>query len=570
MGSVLKEISRLETAKQDIETAIEYCGVNVPDTELIDSYANYIRQIPSAVFSTLYADLVGGTDKFISSIKQTNGIIEATAGGLVSTSASGLAPKIGTAAAATITTATDEWALTSTKGATPTWRKLPVNAFENNNTTYTFTSGNGGFTVTPSVGTTQTVSIGNIDSSRVNALTNYSKATTISSIVNTDTLNVALGKLEYKADVVYNLIQGVYDGDGTIENLVEILKVLEGIKDTETIQAIVGKYLPLSGGVMKTSSGIYNESDQNGYGAIGFNFDHNAFGSLTFPTQLRSSSADVLLHVGLENSQYTLIHSGNISSQTVAAANKLSTARTIWGQSFDGSENVSGNIILGQGRIIFDSTLNHYIGLSGSTLIYNNAGGHEFYAGGASKFIINRSGNVGIGTTDPKAKLDVNGTAKISGDITASSFIKSDSSDSYVLLGGGGHKAISDFILKSDELTNNLIEIEKTLTVSKDWIDTGIIFDSTTFPTGTGSYMVQLSRDDTYYYTGYLSVIISSNVIEAKTDEIILHGGGFDMTAQYYLRTVQDADNKVIKLQIARSSTYSTSKTYTFKFKKLI
>lgn len=39
MGSVYEEISRLETAKSDIETAIETCGVNVPDTELIDTYA---------------------------------------------------------------------------------------------------------------------------------------------------------------------------------------------------------------------------------------------------------------------------------------------------------------------------------------------------------------------------------------------------------------------------------------------------------------------------------------------------------------------------------------------------
>ena len=88
------------------------------------------------------------------------------------------------------------------------------------------------------------------------------------------------------------------------------------------------------------------------------------------------------------------------TDSTVAAANKLSTARTIWGQSFDGSGNVSGNIILGQGRIIFDSTLNHYIGLSGSAMNYNNAGGHNFFAGGALSFIINNSRNVTIGSSD--------------------------------------------------------------------------------------------------------------------------------------------------------------------------
>ena len=132
--SIRDEITRLETAKSDIETAIETCGVNVPDTELISTYASYIRQIPSAIYSGLNASEVGGVDEFIQSIKQTNGVIEATAGGLVSASASGLAPKIGTAAAATIATQADEWVLTSTKGALPTWRKLPSNAFSNSNT----------------------------------------------------------------------------------------------------------------------------------------------------------------------------------------------------------------------------------------------------------------------------------------------------------------------------------------------------------------------------------------------------------------------------------------------------
>ena len=40
--------------------------------------------------------------------------------------------------------------------------------------------------------------------------------------------------------------------------------------------------------------------------------------------------------------------------------------------------------------------------------------------------------------------------------ITTSGFVKSGSSNSYVLLGGGGHKALSDFMLKSEILTNNL------------------------------------------------------------------------------------------------------------------
>lgn len=134
MSSVYDEITRLKTAKEDIETAIETCGVNVPDTSLISTYASYIRQIPAAIFSDLNVDISGGAGSYIESIEQEDGKIVTTTGGTVSTSKSGLAPQIGTSAAATIGTQADEWVLTSTKGGAPTWRKLPVGAFKTNKT----------------------------------------------------------------------------------------------------------------------------------------------------------------------------------------------------------------------------------------------------------------------------------------------------------------------------------------------------------------------------------------------------------------------------------------------------
>ena len=80
MGSINDEIERLQDAKILIESAIEECGVNVPEIDpntneniKINKYADYIRFIPSAVLSSLNVSLIGGTDQFIQSIKQTNG-----------------------------------------------------------------------------------------------------------------------------------------------------------------------------------------------------------------------------------------------------------------------------------------------------------------------------------------------------------------------------------------------------------------------------------------------------------------------------------------------------------------
>ena len=132
-----------------------------------------------------------------------------------------------------------------------TWTALPslsvTDSESGNAVTDVEVSGHG---ITLKRGTTFSVNGHKHSSDDVTALTSYIKATTVSAIASTDSLNTALGKLELKADTAYNLVKGAYDGDGTIENLAEILKVLEGISDTDTIQAIVGKYLPLAGGMM--------------------------------------------------------------------------------------------------------------------------------------------------------------------------------------------------------------------------------------------------------------------------------------------------------------------------------
>ena len=92
-------------------------------------------------------------------------------------------------------------------------------------------------------------------------------------------------------------------------------------------------YLPLTGGTMSgrlklagagTAWLTFEAPNGNtAYGSIGVANDHTA-----------------VFNDGI--STKTLIHSGNIGSQSVASATKLATARTIWGQSFDGTGDVDG------------------------------------------------------------------------------------------------------------------------------------------------------------------------------------------------------------------------------------
>lgn len=159
------------------------------------------------------------------------------------------------------------------------------------------------------------------------------------------------------------------------------------------------------------------------------------------------------------------------------------------------------------------------------------------------------------------------------GILHANGYYKNGSSDSYVLLGGGGHKLVSDFMLKTDELSNNLTTITKSLNVTQAWMDTGIT--STNLP-ANGTYIVQVqvnANDSTgRMYNCYSSGVMSwykDGTNDTETDEIILHRSGHAYGKTIYLRTVMQSSG-VLKLQIGASSGIGKAYTYTFKFKRII
>jgi hypothetical protein len=73
----------------------------------------------------------------------------------------------------------------------------------------------------------------NFPSNQINTLTDYAKATEASSIAATDSLNTALGKLEYKADVACDWITSVTatDTDEYINKWGEIVGFLDSVKE---------------------------------------------------------------------------------------------------------------------------------------------------------------------------------------------------------------------------------------------------------------------------------------------------------------------------------------------------
>ena len=165
----------------------------------------------------------------------------------------------------------------------------------------------------------------------------------------------------------------------------------------------------------------------------------------------------------LYNKAYTKIVSGvdvgivNYANSTGSAssATKLQTAHKLWGQSFDGTADVKGALSdtgsitpgsagafdIGSNSLDYKQGYFQWLGSKTGTNLRLAANNSD------NQIVLHTNGNVGIGTNSPSYKLQVNGNVQSSG------FIKSNSSDAYVLLGGGGHKAESSLnVANADKL----------------------------------------------------------------------------------------------------------------------
>jgi hypothetical protein len=328
---------------------------------------------------------------------------------LVTSTTDGIVPKFDNASG-NIDNQASDWVLTS-KNGTLGWFKLPMSAFASDWDSITGKPD----TFTPSAHKHPT--------SQIDALTDYSKANSAEALVTTDTLNSALGKLEYKADTVYVWYKSVTgtDNDEIINKWEEIVDFIDSVKEGTDI------------------------TDE-------------------FVTRK--------------------------TTQTITGAKTFSAATSI------------------------TNTLTAYDINPATTNTYS------------------------LGTSDLRWKDIYATNGNFSSTVSASGFLKANSSDDKVLLGGGGDKAISDFVLKTDE---PITEISKNLTVTADWMDTGI--SGSDIP-ASGTYIVQVfvNAPDAvgYMYSMYFSGIMSwykNSTNDDESDEIILHRAGTGYGKTIYLRT---------------------------------
>ena len=357
--------------------------------------------------------------------------------------------------------------------------------------------------------------------SDVTLLTSYAKATAAAALLTTDTLNAALGKLEYKADLgkaAYDWYSSVTaeDTDKLVNKWGEIVDFLDSVAEGADI----------------TDEFVTRKTAQTVTGLKSF--------------QAASTSTDTTgIALKLTNSGWV----GNMST-----AMDFYNGRSYTVPNARIETKMSGS------------------GSAGGTLIFYTQTKHA-------------STNPNPNGLTERLRIDDNGTTKVTGAFTVagsitsdSGFIKTGSSDSYVLLGAGGHKAVSDFVLGTNfatkELASNVTEITKSLTVTTDWMDTGIKY--TDIP-ASGTYIVQVyvdAQSDTIYY-GYWSGVMSwyaSTTNSSETDEILLHRAGHHLGRSIYLRTIASTNTAGthLRLQIAASTTMSKAYNYKFKFKRIL
>lgn len=204
-----------------------------------------------------------------------------------------------------------------------------------------------------------------------------------------------------------------------------------------------GEYAGLHFGYSETGNSLYRHS------AIVFERDDSAFGDARGKIHLLNSASGSA-SADLGDARLTILPNGNVGIGTTSPGEKLSVAPNTDASAEIGEAHV-GNIgfsgYAGFSHVDTNSQGNYALLQSSDGLTYLNASSGQsirFRISNSDKMILNSSGNVGIGTTNPSQKLEVAGNIKMTETAATTDTDKFAVLDSGVLKYRTGAQVISD------------------------------------------------------------------------------------------------------------------------------
>lgn len=266
-------------------------------------------------------------------------------------------------------------------------------------------------------------------------------------------------------DTAYSFVESIAgsDANGVIDKWNEIISFLDGIGDSSTLEGLlndinsnvtavssrvtklegyfvngVAKEAAKTTGTLSINGKNFNGSASVNVGVIGVSYGGTGKSSVASGSMLYASAANTYAELATTEFGRNLLkaNSGSVVSGLYAeAAYKLQNKRTIWGQAFDGTANISGAMY--NVSAIVNETSNPYnhrleLGRTGVNQwdFYEYGGVFNFYrcqdSNGENKVILFKinNGSVGILTDTPTHTLHVNGTGYFSNTLSVASQIR--------------------------------------------------------------------------------------------------------------------------------------------------